>query len=292
MSTPDVERRKLGLGFAPEWADAWGEDEFGAFACIVLGEVEQRMRWIPPGTFEMGSPDADRNVLFPNECPCHKVKIAKGFWIADTPCTQALWQAVMGQNPSRFRSPRRPVEQVSWDDVQTFLAKLNRRVHGLHAGLPTEAQWEYACRAGTTTATYAGPLELRGENDAPVLNAIAWYGGNSGVEFDLDDGWDSSNWPDKQYEHERAGTREVARKLPNSWGLHDMLGNVWEWCADGPRSYQEELAVDPIGPGGQDRVVRGGSWNFIARSVRAASRDWSRPGDRFDSLGFRLVRGQ
>jgi formylglycine-generating enzyme required for sulfatase activity len=210
----------------------------------------------------------------------------------DTPCTQALWEAVMGDNPSRFQSPERPVEQVSWEEVQEFLRRIEERVPGL--ALPTEAQWEYACRAGTQTATYAGDLEILGDSNAPLLDAIAWYSGNSGVGFELDNGWDSSNWPEKQYLHERAGTHPVGLKEPNAWGLYDMLGNVWEWCADGIRPYGSESVTDPIGPtkAGAERVLRGGAWILDARVVRSASRIAYDPGYRFVNFGFRCARVQ
>ena len=144
------------------------------------------MRWIKPGTFWMGSPE-DEPGRDDNEIR-HQVTLSKGFWLADTPCTQALWQAVMGHNPSRFEDPKRPVENVSWNDTQSFFQKLNTEF-GISMSLPTEAQWEYACRAGTTEATYAGPIRILGENNAPILDEIAWYGGNSGHGFELKNGW-------------------------------------------------------------------------------------------------------
>jgi len=181
----------------------------------------------------------------------------------DTPCTQALWEAVMGTNPSHFRSadrPKegadRPVESVSWEQCQEFLTALNSRLDGLQLSLPSEAQWEYACRAGTESARYS-------EN----LDAIAWYGENIGNT-----------------------THPVAGKEPNSWGLYDMLGNVWEWCADvwlddhskKPRAEAAESAF-------AHRVFRGGSWDYDAQGVRAAYRTPSQPSYRDRDLGFRCA---
>jgi formylglycine-generating enzyme required for sulfatase activity len=199
----------------------------------------------------------------------------------------------MGENPSRFQSSRRPVEQVSWEDCRGFLETLNARQPSLKLRLPTEAQWEHACRAGTTRATWSGDLEILGDNNAPLLDDFAWYGGNSGVDFDLKEGESSSNWPEKQTLHRLAGTREVKLKKPNPWGLYDMLGNVWEWCSDyWAERYPDGPRTDPEGPEeGAKRVIRGGSWGDLARSVRAASRYWYPPGDRDVDLGFRLSRG-
>ena len=275
----------------PAWAAAMGRDGFGLWAEIEVGGVRQRLRWISPGRFRMGSP-MDEPGRFDKEGPQHEVTISKGYWLFDTPCTQALWQTVMGGNPSEFQSPNRPVETVSFEEVQRFLTRINEQAPGLDLGLPTEAQWEYACRAGSATAFYTGGIEILGKHNAPVLDAIAWYGGNSGHEFDLETGWDSSDWPEKQYPHETAGTRPVRLKRANAWGLHDMLGNVYEWCADGRRGYDAEAAIDPEGATGDGvkRVVRGGSWVGSARGARSAARDWLPPDDRFDALGFRCSR--
>jgi formylglycine-generating enzyme required for sulfatase activity len=258
---------------------------------FAVGAVVQRMRWVPPGRFVMGSPEGEAG-RYDNEQQ-HVVVLRRGFWLADTPCTQGLWQAVMGSNPSRFVSPDRPVEHVSWDDCQAFLKELNDRVRGLGARLPAEAEWEHACRGGTTTATWAADLDIRGAHNAPVLDAIAWYSGNSGVGFELDNGVNSGGWRGKQYPHTRAGTQPVGRKLPNPLGLYDMLGNVFEWCEDWYGPYDVVSVVDPSGPStGSARMMRGGSWYSYVKSVRAAYRNAVAPGHCDAFLGFRLARGQ
>lgn len=272
----------------PAWADDAGRDECGVWASFWVGDAEQRMRWIEAGSFLMGSP-LDEPGRLDREGPQHRVTITRGYWMAQTPCTQALWQAVMRSQPSRYASPLRPVENVSWHDAQLFLDRLERCVPGLGAALPSEAQWEYACRAGTTTSTHAGAIELLGECHAPVLDEIAWYAGNSGVEFDLASGYDSSEWPQMQYPHTRAGSRVVGHKRPNPWGLHDMLGNVWEWCSDRRRRYDASPVSDPIGDEGGKRGSRGGCWHSAARYGRAAFRYWHQPGVHSHYLGFRLI---
>lgn len=240
----------------PVWAEAAERDRYGAWASFRVGKVEVRLRWIPPGSFLMGSPRAEEG-RWEDEGPQHEVRLTEGFWMAETPCTQALWVTLMGENPSHFEGENLPVEQVSWEGVQRFFVALNAR-NGPGWGLPTEAQWEYACRAGTRALRYGG------------LDGIAWYAGNSGGQ-----------------------THDVRGKAPNAWGLYDMLGNVYEWCSDRKSSYQPDMLIDPRGPtSGQNRVFRGGGWGGTARRVRAAYRDWGEPGGRLSILGFRLVRGQ
>lgn len=266
-------RHPLADGLPEPWAVEWGGDLYGPSMSFAVGDVVQRMRWVPPGKFWMGSPEGEAGRY--DDEKLHLVVLRQGFWLADTPCTQALWQAVMGSNPSEFQSadrpvePDRPVENVSWEDCQVFLRELNRLVPGLEARLPTEAEWEHACRGGTTTATWVGDLDIRGTRDAPVLDDIAWYGGNSG----------KGTWP-------------VGRKQPNPLGLYDMLGNVFEWCEDWYGPYDVVPAVDPYGPrSGSSRVIRGGSWYSSARLVRAAYRYAIVPGIRDAGLGFRVARG-
>jgi formylglycine-generating enzyme required for sulfatase activity len=250
-------------------------------------EVIQRLRWIPPGRFWMGSPEGEPG-HYGDEGPRHLVTLTQGFWLFDTLCIQALWQAVMRENPSNFKSPTRPVEQVGWDDIQRFLDQINAQISGLDLTLPSEAQWEYACRAGTETAIYTGDLAILGERNAPALDPIAWYGGNSGVDFDLKGGHDSAGWKEKQYPHAWAGTRPVGLKQANPWGLYDMLGNVWEWTQDhwhaDYRSAPTDGSAWEDSDSGALRVCRGGSWNIFARSVRAACRLRYVPGFRYGDL--------
>jgi formylglycine-generating enzyme required for sulfatase activity len=245
--------------------------------------------WIPPGTFWMGSPE-DEPGRWDDE-KRHEVTLTRGYWLQTTPVTQRQYEAVTGENPSHFQEagPDAPVERVSWEDAQAFVEKLNEREGRPIYRLPTEAEWERGCRAGTEAALYCGPIEIFGERNAPALDSIAWYGGNSGVDYN---GHDSSGCEERQYPSEKSGTHPVGRKDPNPWGLYDMLGNVNEWCADWfEAEYPDGPLMDPLGPdSGEGRVFRGGSWDVIARNCRAASRDGGHPGYRIDDVGFRLLR--
>ncbi|MCA9545037.1 MAG: formylglycine-generating enzyme family protein [Myxococcales bacterium] len=271
----------------PAWASAGGEDRFGPWAMLTVAGVHQRLRWIPPGPFTQGSPEAEVG-RFDTEGPARPVTLTAGLWLGETPVTQALWQAVMGDNPSRFPDPRRPVEQVSWDDAQRMLARL-RAAHGCPAALPTEAQWEAACRAGTRTATWADDLTLQadpdgGEARAPELDPIAWHLGNSAQGFDHPNGHGL-------LDGRVAGTRAVGLKPPNPWGLYDMLGNVWEWVWDLNGVYPPGDVTDPTGPStGSARANRGGGYGNTAADVRLANRRGDPPDTRETFLGFRLVR--
>ena len=253
--------------FPPPFAAEWGQDEHGLFIAFAVDRVVQRMRWIEPGSFMMGSP-LNEVGRYDDEVQ-HRVELTEGIWLGDTPVTQALWQAVVGTNPSRFKGSDNPVESVSWFDCEQFVQRLNERVDGLDARLPTEAEWEYACRAGTTTATWIGDLHKGEDVRAPLLDSIAWYSGNAG-----------------------GSTHPVAQKAANPWGLYDMLGNVYEWCADWKAAYPSNTVRDPVGPAQRaDRVLRGGSWFSSARYVRASYREADSPDYRDALIGLRLARG-
>jgi formylglycine-generating enzyme required for sulfatase activity len=244
--------------------------------------------YIEPGTFMMGSP-SDEPGRYDNETQ-HQVTLTKGYYLQTTEVTQGQWKAVMGNNPSYFSNcgDDCPVENVSWDDAQDFIQKLNQNTSDTYR-LPTEAEWEYAARAGSTTAFYNGPIEILGDRNAPALDPIAWYGGNSCVSYS--GSYDCSGWSQTQYNCSSCGTHPVAQKQANAWGLYDMSGNLWEWCNDWYGSYPTNSVTDPGGASsGSDRVVRGGRWGSYARYCRSAERGTSSPGNRNLSIGLRLSR--
>ncbi len=212
---------------------------------------------IPAGSFDMGSTND------PSEMPVHRVTIAKPFALGKTEVTQGQWKAIMGNNPGKFSTcgDNCPVEQVSWDDAQAYIQKLNAKT-GKQYRLPSEAEWEYACRAGGQQA-YCG---------SDSLDSISWYGGLA-----------------KPAGNSGKTTNPVATKQANAWGLYDMSGNVWEWVED---SYHDSYNGAPSDGSawkgdGALRVPRGGGWSY---AQHAAKRGGSEPGFRFSSIGFRLAR--
>jgi formylglycine-generating enzyme required for sulfatase activity len=247
--------------------------------------VKLEMVLIPAGKFLMGSPESEgveiadatggpflTGPLWPDnnasngtsdEKPQHWVRITKPFYLGRYLVTQEQWENVMGNNPSDFKGPKNPVEQMSFEDCRLFVEKLNGKVGGGKFSLPTEAQWEYACRAGSTTRYCFGEKESRpGE--------YAWYDENSGNK-----------------------THPVGEKKPNAWGLYDMHGNVWEWCQDWYDGgyYANSPTDDPTGPSaGSGRVLRGGGWASLAGFCRSADRSWISPGNHYHDLGFRIAR--
>jgi len=251
---------------------------------------------IPPGSYMRGASDDDEEAD-DDERPRHEVILSRAFYLAVFPITQREWTNLVGSNPSYFNDSGRfpvgrvswdasqlflkkyyddkPVEQVSWDDSQVFL----RGSFGLR--LPTEGEWEYACRAGTTRLRYG------------ALDKVAWFAHNSGKE--LIDACRLHVVSDQKYsstlQENHNSTRPVGMKAANAFGLHDMLGNVWEWCADWYGNYLSSSQADPQGPStGDSRVLRGGSWNYSGRSCRASSRSNCAPADGGSNIGFRAAR--
>jgi formylglycine-generating enzyme required for sulfatase activity len=232
---------------------------------------------IPPGEFMMGSENGNAD-----EKPVHRVTIGTGFYLGKYEVTQAQWQAVMGNRPSYFKGDNLPVERVSWNDGHEFVQRLNQRNDGYVYRLPTEAEWEYACRAGTT-GDYAGPLD-----------SLAWYGNNPGQHYlDVAPIWNTD--PDdygKQLTDNRNQTHPVGTKQANAFGLYDMHGNVWEWCQDfyDDNYYRHSPSTDPQGPSsGYTRVLRGGSWFYAANFLCSAYRIAYGPGVRNINVGFRVA---
>ncbi|MGE4162543.1 MAG: formylglycine-generating enzyme family protein [Vicinamibacterales bacterium] len=220
---------------------------------------------LEPGTFTMGTPENETG-REPQEQQ-HPVRLSDAFWLGVFEVTQHEWQAVMGTNPSHFPDPsgRRPVENVTWVEVHRFLDRLTARAPGNRFRLPTEAEWEYACRAGTTGAYGTGPAfgPPHGNVAASITRSMAGDG----------------------------QTTEVGAFPPNAWGLHDMQGNVWEWTADAHCPYPDGAVVDPAPACDSPlKVIRGGSWYFEADSARCGLRYTHNPDDRGFSLGFRVVR--
>lgn len=226
-----------------------------------VNDIGMKFVYIEPGSFIMGSPENEPERY--EQEKQHRVTLTRGFFMQTTEMTGEQWTSVMGSNPSHFKNcgDGCPVENASWNDVQEFMEKLNELEGTDSYRLPTEAEWEYAARAGTETAYSFG-------DDAAVLGEYAWYKENSG-----------------------GTTHPVAQKKPNAWRLYDMYGNMWEWCQDRYGKYLSDDVTDPVGPDkGPYRIIRGGSFVGLARLCRSANRGNWRPGYRVSSIGFRLVR--
>ncbi len=216
-----------------------------------------KFKLITPGSFFMGS---DSSEAFDDEKPVHNVKITKAYYIGIHPVTQEQYELVMSNNPSHFQGYNRPVDSVTWEDAVEYCRRLSE-IEGIKCRLPTEAEWEYAARAGTTTQYYWGNK---------VDGSYCWFAENS---FNK--------------------THTVGTKKPNPWGLHDMAGNIWEWCSDwyDEEYYSKSPQSDPKGPAsGEERVLRGGSWYFDRVFMRATVRGRVMPGNRGSSSGFRCAR--
>ncbi len=255
--------------FPESWAHSYGQDGYGVWHGVYIREIEIRFRWIPLGDFLMGSPE-DEPERFDDEGPQQQITFEQGYWLAETACTQALWQAVMGENSSEsVKDPQNPVERISWDNAKNFINVLNGLEAGFDFRLPSEAEWEYACRAGTQTPFWFGD-QLTTED--------ANYNGN----HPYNEG--------KKGEY-RKQTMPVESFQCNPWGLYQMHGNVREWCED---IWQENhKGADPGGRArvgnSKDHVCRGGSWALHGGGLRSAFRhSWPFVND---DAGFRLALG-
>jgi formylglycine-generating enzyme required for sulfatase activity len=230
-----------------------------ADSTIFVNSIGMEFRRIPAGTFEMGSGQGEDD-----EAPPHEVSLTRPFYIGAHEVTQLEWRALMDDTLSQFRGIHRPVENVTWYQARAFIDSLNAREETGRYRLPTEAEWEYAARGGTSTRFYFGTAR-------DSLPNHAWYSRNS---------------------EER--THRVAEKHSNPFGLHDVYGNVWEWVRDAysPRYYAQSERRDPLNTGRRraPRVIRGGGWFGVESSLRSANRGWARPGANSSQLGFRVVR--
>lgn len=237
------------------------EPKPGEVKSITIANVPVQFRWIPQGSFKMGSPE-EETIRYDNETQ-HDVTIEKGFWLAETETTQRLWQAVMGDNPSVHKGDDLPVEKIAWNDAMAFIKKANEQFapEGYVFALPTEEEWEYACRAGTTSPFSFGPAL---NADKANCNGNYPYGTK-----------EPGPWLEKP--------TPVGTYPANPWGLVDMHGNVWEWCDD----LYAEYGAAP-NPDDQERVLRGGSWFSRATNCRAAYRGRFFPDEREFDVGFRL----
>lgn len=226
-----------------------------------LNKLINNMVYVSGGTFTMGGTNEQGSDAYDNEKPTHSVTLSS-YYICKYEVTQALWRAVMGSNPSNFIGDNLPVEQVSWDDCQTFINRLNSYT-GRNFRLPTEAEWEFAARGGNYNRHY----KYSGSN---YISDVAWY-----------------------YENSSNRTHPIGTKKANELGLYDMSGNVWEWCSDWYGSYSSYSQSNPTGAtSGYGRVLRGGGWFYGARYCRSSCRSGYSPDSRYDYLGLRLVLSQ
>jgi formylglycine-generating enzyme required for sulfatase activity len=233
----------------------------------MIPSINYRMVYISPGTFIMGSPPSEKG-RYDDEMQ-HRVTLTKGFFMGVTEVTIEQWKKVMGYSPSQSEvtGKTHPVEMVSWNECQAFIMKVNKLEKSRRYRLPTEAEWEYACRADSGLAFSNGGIVQAGCGLEPSLDRIGWYCGNT-----------------------TENTQPVAKKEPNAWGLYDMHGNAWEWCQDWYAAYPPGHIKDPKGPvTGVSRVFRSGGWGLSARSCRSAFRDKYAPDLKCRFLGLRLV---
>jgi formylglycine-generating enzyme required for sulfatase activity len=244
---------------------------------LIINNIEYAFRWCPAGTFIMGSPQSEKDEWDLSDLydeTQHQVTLSRGFWMQETEVTQEQWESMMGNNPSKYKGSQLPVETVSWNDCQDYIRRLNALISSDYQfSLPTEAQWEYACRAGSTTTYCCGDSQEQ-------LKDYAWFGMKF-LEFDKE----ALEW--KAY----GSTNPVGLKKANDWGLYDMHGNVWEWCSDLYGDYPVGNVTDPTGVNnGCSCVNRGGSWFSSAKNCRSSDRYASIVTTfKYDHLGLRCA---
>ena len=273
------------------------------------GQSEEAMMftWISPGSFDMGNASTyDEPIRSTNTSP-HHVSISKGFWIASSECTQKQWMAVMTNNPAFFTynnkdTDKHPVDSVSWTDVNKFISNVNRAHNNLHMRLPTEAEWEFACRAETTTAFFSGPDDIKGDASSKHLEVIGWFAGNSA---NWKNGKDSEKPPSNAIniassfssilygppKYTKFAPHKISNHAKNDWALKDTSGNLAEWCID---SYTPSLGtnsvVDPVTTNNSPlKVIRGGSWRSSAAECRSYARAYLDKNTKQDDVGFRPI---
>lgn len=251
-------RPRIVANLLPSWSTINGSDQYGQWADLTIGGDALRFRLVHSGKYLMGSPISEpgRN----DDEGQKSVSISNPYWISDSECTQAFWSSIMTSNPSKIKGDKLPVVNISWDDCQVFLGRLNRKVHGLSARLPSEAEWEYACRAGTQSSFPCNADES------------CWSQENSGLTL-----------------------HAVRLKLPNPWGLYDMNGNTYEWCSDWYASYSIRPLVDPDeapNPALPLKVIRGGSFTRSLTQCRSATRGVNPPQLGAIDIGFRFLIDQ
>ena len=234
------------------------EGEAGYRMVLTINNTEYFFRWCPPGTFMIGSPIGEQERK--QDETQHQVTLTRGFWMLETEVTLEMWEGIMGNNPSAFKGGKLPVETVSWNNCQEYIQKLNNlgvAPADYRFSLPTEAQWEYACRAGTTTHFHFG---------------------------------DTLDKDKANFDKIMGRTTEVGLYPANAWGLRDMHGNVWEWCLDRYGAYPSGNVTDPVGPdSGSNHVLRGGGWSHSAKDCRSADRREREPSVRNNAIGVRII---